>query len=224
MSEKLPESGHTEKSGHTGKIYFYTIFERLWHWFQAAMIIFLVISGFEIHGSISLSGFETAAHWHNYTGIGWLVLLVFIFFWMAVTGEWRQYIPTTKKIFQVMRYYLYGIFRHEPHPVPKSIRHKHNPLQRMTYVMTALGLFTMQLVTGFLYYSYNSWPASFIKTVPLEIVAGIHTAGAFFMLMFLVIHVYMITTGHSVSAHFKAMITGWEDVDTDAVNEDIKQL
>lgn len=191
---------------------------------QAAMIIFLLVSGFEIHGSTGLSGSETATHWHNYTGIGWLVLLVFIFFWMAVTGEWRQYIPTTKKIFQVMRYYLYGIFRHESHPVPKSIRHKHNPLQRITYVMTALGLFTMQLVTGFLYYSYNSWPDSWIKTVHLEIVGWDSYRRSLFMLMFLVIHVYMITTGHSVAAHFKAMITGWEDVDTDAVNEDMKQL
>jgi len=27
------------------------------------------------------------------------------------------------------------------------------------------------------------------------------------------VHVYMITTGHSVTAHTKAMITGWEDVE-----------
>lgn len=199
----------------TGQIYFYTRFERLWHWWQAAMIIFLVVSGFEIHGVISLLGFGKAANLHNYVGISWLVLLVFIFFWMAVTGEWRQYIPTTKKILRVIRYYSYGIFRHEAHPVPKSISNKHNPLQRLTYVMTALGLFTMQLVTGFLYYTYNSWPLPWVKAIPLGLVAAIHTIGAFSMVIFIVIHVYMITTGHSVFAHVKAMITGWEDVDAD---------
>ncbi len=198
-----------------GKIYFYTRFERLWHWCQAGMIIFLVISGFEIHGTTDISGFEKAVRWHSYTGTAWLVLLVFILFWMAVTGEWRQYIPTTKKIFLVTRYYLYGIFRHETHPVPKSLRHKHNPLQRITYIMTALGLFTIQLVTGFFYYGYNNWPVLWVKTVPLGIVAGIHTAGAFFMIMFIVVHVYMITTGNSVFGHLKAMITGWENVETE---------
>ena len=44
-------------------------------------------------------------------------------------------------------------------------------------------------------------------------VALLHTAGAFMMLLFLISHVYLITTGHTVGAHLKAMITGWEEVD-----------
>jgi thiosulfate reductase cytochrome b subunit len=43
--------------------------------------------------------------------------------------------------------------------------------------------------------------------------ALLHMAGAFALLAFLVVHVYMITTGHTVTAHTKAMITGWEDVE-----------
>ena len=31
-------------------------------------------------------------------------------------------------------YYSVGIFRGDPHPVPKSQRAKHNPLQRLTYL------------------------------------------------------------------------------------------
>jgi hypothetical protein len=38
-------------------------------------------------------------------------------------------------------------------------------------------------------------------------------AGAFAILSFVIGHVYMTTTGHSLSAHIKAMITGWEAVD-----------
>jgi thiosulfate reductase cytochrome b subunit len=30
---------------------------------------------------------------------------------------------------------------------------------------------------------------------------------------FFFIHVYLTTTGHTMFAHIKAMITGWEDVD-----------
>jgi thiosulfate reductase cytochrome b subunit len=32
------------------------------------------------------------------------------------------------------------------------------------------------------------------------------------MLAFLIVHVYLATTGHTPFAHIKAMITGWEDV------------
>jgi len=45
-------------------------------------------------------------------------------------------------------------------------------------------------------------------------------AGAFGILQFLVIHVYMTTTGHSIFAHIKAMITGWEDVGEGEVVEE----
>lgn len=38
-------------------------------------------------------------------------------------------------------------------------------------------------------------------------------AGAFAIFSFIIVHVYMTTTGHSILAHTKAMITGWEDVD-----------
>jgi Ni,Fe-hydrogenase I cytochrome b subunit len=31
------------------KIYLYTRFERFWHWFQALMIITLIVTGLEIH-------------------------------------------------------------------------------------------------------------------------------------------------------------------------------
>ena len=46
----------------------------------------------------------------------------------------------------------------------------------------------------------------------LSILAGIHTLIAFFLLNFLVIHLYMTTTGHSLFSHIAGMITGWEEV------------
>ncbi|MFP4516973.1 MAG: cytochrome b/b6 domain-containing protein [Desulfovibrionales bacterium] len=193
------------------RIYLYSRFERFWHWFQALIIIVLAVTGFEIHGTYSLLGFETAFTVHNWTAWAWLVLYVFILFWMATTGEWRHYIPTYKKIFCVGCYYAYGIFHGEPHPVPKSERVKHNPLQRMTYLSIVTFLLPYQIVTGFLYYFYNLWPEWQLEWV-LATMAYLHTAGAFAMLAFIIVHVYMTTTGHTVFSHTKAMITGWEEV------------
>jgi thiosulfate reductase cytochrome b subunit len=30
------------------------------------------------------------------------------------------------------------------------------------------------------------------------------------------VHVYLITTGHTVSSNLKAMVTGWEELEEDA--------
>ncbi|MFP4160014.1 MAG: cytochrome b/b6 domain-containing protein [Desulfobacterales bacterium] len=200
------------------KIYLYTWFERFWHWVQALLIMALIVTGFEIHGSWGLLGFETAFHVHNFCAWSWLVLYVFIVFWMVVTGEWKQYVPTYKKLFSVMRFYAYGIFAGEPHPVPKTTREKHNPLQRLTYLGIVTFLVPYQIITGFLYYYYNSWP-SMGWDWAMAPVALLHTAGAFAMLAFLIVHVYMTTTGPTVFAHIKSMFTGWEEVEDTAGHE-----
>jgi thiosulfate reductase cytochrome b subunit len=193
------------------QIYLYTRFERFWHWFQAALVVFLAITGLEVHGVYQLFGFDLAGHLHNAAGISWFILYVFIVFWQLTTGQWKHYIPTTKKLFTVASYYVYGIFKGLPHPVPKSERNKHNPLQRLTYLGISVILIPVQVISGLLYYLYNSWPVLGIS-LKLSTVATIHVAGAFLLVAFLIVHVYMTTTGHSITCHLKAMCSGWEEV------------
>lgn len=198
------------------KIYLYTKFERFWHWLQAVMIIVLLITGIEIHGSFTLLGYEEAVELHSFIGLSWLVLFAFFVFWLFTTGEWRQYIPTTKKLFAVIIYYSVGIFQGKPHPVQKSPGAKHNPLQRLTYLALSALLLPVQMGTGFLYYTWNLWgnnaaiPA--LSSIPLMPVALLHTLVAFMLLSFLLVHVYMTTTGHSLFSHISGMITGWEEI------------
>lgn len=202
------------------KVYLYTRFERFWHWFQGLLIIVLAITGFEVHGSFSLLGFEQAVAVHEFCAWTWLALYVFIVFWLLTTGEWKQYTPTFEKIYAVAMYYVSGIFRGEPHPVPKTQRRKHNPLQRLTYLSLSTLLIPFQIATGLAYLYYNQWAELGLASFSLEVVALLHTIGAFGFLAFIVVHVYMTTTGHTVSAHIVAMFTGWEEVeDADEVPE-----
>ena len=128
-------------------IYLYARFERLWHWLQTLLIIILLLTGFEVNGAFTLFGFETAVEVHNFVGLTWLIAFAFFVFWIMTTGEWKQYIPTTKKMFSVVRYYMYGIFRGEAHPVPKRKEAKHNPLQRIVYLILA-ALAGVNMVSG----------------------------------------------------------------------------
>lgn len=40
-----------------------------------------------------------------------------------------------------------------------------------------------------------------------------HTIGAFLMLAFFASHLYLVTTGPTLAAQIKAMITGWEETE-----------
>ena len=201
-------------------VYLYTRYERFWHWLQMVLIFVLLVTGLEVHGLFTLIGFEQAVEIHNFVGLTWLIAFAFFVFWVFTTGEWKQYIPTTKKMLVVIRYYTYGIFRGESHPVPKRKEAKHNPLQRLTYLSLAALLLPIHMATGFLYWGYNSWSDWGVAGVSLELVAYGHVAGAFAIFAFIIVHVYMTSTGHTILAHTKAMITGWEAVQEDVAIED----
>jgi cytochrome b subunit of formate dehydrogenase len=54
-----------------------------------------------------------------------------------------------------------------------------------------------------------------ISNIPLEGIAFWHTLGAFLLMVFLVVHVYMTTTGHTPTSNIQAMITGYEELEDD---------
>ena len=68
-------------------------------------------------------------------------------------------------------------------------------------------------ISGLLYLFWAELAGKVPAGLGLEQVAIVHTLGAFLMLAFLIIHMYLATAGHTVFAHIKAMITGWEDAD-----------
>ena len=197
----------------SNRIYIYKRYERFWHWSQALLIITMMITGFEVHGSYTVFGFEKAVRLHTLAAWTLLTLWAFTIFWQFTTGEWRQYLPSLKNVGAMIKYYTIGIFTNSPHPFRKTVVQKHNPLQRLAYLFILLCVGPLLWVTGGLYLFYDKWPAWGLGGLPLEWVALGHTIGAFMMLAFLIAHVYLTTAGHTPMAHIKAMITGWEEVD-----------
>lgn len=194
------------------KIYIFKKFERFWHWAQAGLILFLMLTAFDIHGTYTIFGFEKAVLYHTTAAWTLVGLWVFAIFWHLTTGEWRQYIPTTTNVVAMIKYYLSGIFKNAPHPHRQTQLSKHNPLQRLAYLGVLLFISPLLWITGWLYLFYDQWAAWGLGNLSLEWVATGHTIGAFLMLAFLIAHVYLITAGATLTAHLKAMITGWEEV------------
>jgi thiosulfate reductase cytochrome b subunit len=176
----------------------------------------MLLSGFEIHGTYALFGWEKAANLHTTAAWTLIGLWLFAIFWHFTTGEWKQYIPTSRNVVAVLSYYSVGIFTGAPHPFRVTQLSKHNPLQRLAYLFVKLFINPLIWVSGLLYLYYNELSASKIAVVAspnLGTIALVHTAAAFMMLIFLIAHVYLSTTGHTPFAHIKAMITGWEELE-----------
>jgi thiosulfate reductase cytochrome b subunit len=200
------------------KEYVYKAFERFWHWLQATLILFLGLTGFEIHGSLHFFGYDQAVQLHNIAAISFLVLIAFAIFWHMTTGEWRQYLPTWKHLRAQAEYYILGIFRNAPHPTKKTVLSKLNPLQKLVYAGLKVLVIPVMVLSGLLYMFYR-YPHRYevlgLNVGALEVIAYLHTIGAFLLISFFVAHVYLITTGRTVTANLKAMITGFEELPAD---------
>jgi len=199
-------------------VYIYKSFERFWHWAQAFLIIFLALTGFEVHGSFSFFGYENAVVFHRFAAYALIVLIAFAIFWHFTTGEWKQYIPTTKFLRAQLDYYILGIFKNAPHPTRKTVLSKLNPLQRLTYLQLKVLVFPIVGTSGILYLFYR-YPlgehVGQLNIESLEIVALVHTFAAYFLIAFIIVHLYLITTGHTPITNLKAMMTGFEEIEDD---------
>ncbi len=195
------------------KMQVYKLFERFWHWLQTVLIFILLFSGFRIHGTHELISFSDATTLHTWAAILIMMLWAFATFWLFTTGEWRHYVPTRENLISVARFYILGIFKGEHHPYIKTYRRKHNPLQAIAYMMLKIVIFPAIWMSGTIYLLISFGLGDFLSGVGTVWIARIHTLAAVSIVGFFIVHIYMLTMGHSFIGHIKPMITGFDDVD-----------
>ena len=200
------------------QVYIYKGFERFWHWMQAILIFFLAFTGFEIHGTYSFFGYRDAVRYHNIAAYMFLILIAFAIFWHLTTGEYKQYLPTLKNIKAQLDYYIFGIFRNAPHPTKKTVLSKLNPLQKLTYFGLKILVIPLSVTSGLLYMFYRYPSKQGVEAIniqSLEFIAIFHKVAAILLVVFIVTHLYLITTGETVTSNLKAMLTGYEELEDD---------
>ncbi len=189
---------------------------------QALLIIFLGVTGFEIHGAFTFFGYENAVQYHEIAAWSFIILIAFAIFWHFTKGEWRQYLPTWKNMRAQADYYIFGIFRNAPHPTKKTVLSKLNPLQKLVYAGLKALIIPTMVVTGLIYMFYRYPQRNEVLGLNisgLQNVAVLHTIGAFLLVTFLIAHLYLITTGQTVTSNLKAMITGYEELPEEHAEE-----
>lgn len=215
----LAQRGVERKHAPLVRVKVYALYERIWHWGMALSVIVLIITGLEVHyaGSFTLMGFENAVDVHNFFAALVTLNAGLSLFYHLATGEIMQYIRLRKgfrgEVIVQAAYYLYGIFRGTGHPFEKTQERKLNPLQQLTYFALLNVLFPVQIVTGIMMWLVSVWPEFSSAVGGLTVIAPVHNFFAWLFITFLAVHLYLITTGHTVFSNLIAMITGTEEME-----------
>ncbi|MBV5265263.1 cytochrome b/b6 domain-containing protein [Pinisolibacter aquiterrae] len=186
------------------------------HWSQAVLIFVLALSGFGLHGTHGPVDFRTAVQVPSYAAIALIVLWIFTTFWHFTTGQWRQYLPKLSSLPAVIRFYARGILTGAPHPYHKSLKRKQNALQSLACLSFMVIIGPALWSSGIVYLTYPLWAEAAIGTIGLPAVAFVHTAAAFLMVTFVMIDVYMTTTGKTPTHYVETMITGCDTIELTA--------
>ncbi|MBI5139035.1 cytochrome b/b6 domain-containing protein [Candidatus Nomurabacteria bacterium] len=169
--------------------------DRLFHWTRVGLILFLTLTGFQIHSArFNVFGaMGTARTIHFFAA--WL--FVFFGIWhlyrFFVTGIYKTTLPNPfqrqrqKNFFQAIAYYL---FLTETRPPLDGVK-RFNELQKLTYFMVLAFAF-VQIVLGFMLY----WPVTFawfnVLLGGLVWIRYWHYFLSWIFLFFLAIHIYLV--------------------------------
>ncbi|MEO5367159.1 MAG: cytochrome b/b6 domain-containing protein [Magnetococcus sp. WYHC-3] len=194
---------------------------RLWHWSNAACFLALIYSGSSLHfAGTALDGvlldFANARKVHNVAGLTLAALYLFFLVQGVRSGNLRQYFPRLdaswwQELWAVMGYYGGGIFKGAPHPFVPTPERKFNPLQQVTYLGVTLGGLPLLIASGVLFFFPEVFPDQILGMGGIWPLAVGHYLIAFFLTLFLVGHVYIITCGATLTSELKMMITGWHE-------------
>ena len=204
----------------TKSVYMYEAYERFWHWLQTMAIVILLLTGLVIHrpdlfGAFSFRNIVTI---HNVLAALLAINALVSILWHFISGEIQQYIPHPYGFIDQMiaqaKYYIQGIFKHEPHPFHKSKQRKFNPLQMVTYIGLLGVLLPLQGITGMMMWLVQKIPAIQDWFGGLPFLAPMHTLMAWLFASFIVGHVYLTTTGATPLEAMRGMVTGYEEVET----------
>jgi len=200
----------------TERIYMYESYRRFWHWLQTASIVILLLTGLIIHrpdifGAFSFRGVVTV---HNVIAVILVLNALLSLFYHLVTDRIREFIPHPYGFFDdaivQAKYYMTGIFKREPHPFEKRPDSRMNPIQKATYFGILNVLLPLQIVTGALMWLVQKYP-NILGGLPF--LAPFHSLVAWTFATFILVHVYMTTTGATPLEAMRAMVTGYEEVE-----------
>lgn len=208
----------------------YPLWLRIWHWGNAVLFVTLLVTGLNMHYSLPAApplGFRTDVLLHNSAGV-----LLTLFYGFFLYGNLRlhnsRYYRVLREdlnpgIIRQMCYYLWGIFVGSQHPYPPTRDRKFNPLQKLSYIAVMYLLFPLLVITGWSLLFPDRLPKMLFGVPGIGLWALVHTGTGFFLSLFMVIHIYLGTTGSTPAQLFRLMWFGEANAPTALPAEQSKE-
>ena len=206
------------------RIYIHPLPIRIWHWTNALGFVVMILSGLQIRyiGLIDVVSYRTGVLIHNFVGF---VLIASFLLWLALyiaSARIRSY-HTKFNIkeylvgsFRQVMYYAFGIFRGDPEPFTPSVHNKFNPLQSTIYHFVMMLLFPVQIYTGVLLWDVKRFQSQIDFFGGIRVIDTVHVIAFIAFVNYILIHAYLGTLGHTRTAHYKAMMSGYADIEQEA--------
>ena len=193
----------------------YPIWLRCWHWGNALLFVTLLISGLRMHyvspGPPPL-GFRADVLIHNASGILLTLFYCLFLYGNLRWGNGRYYRVVAEDLapglLRQISYYLWGIFVGSPHPYAHSAARKFNPMQKLFYLAVMYLLFPILTVTGWALLFPDQLPNKMLGVPGIGLWALAHTYTGYLLSLFMVVHIYLGTTGDTPGALFRLMWSG----------------
>lgn len=212
-----------------GPIYIFEAPVRAWHWIHALAIVVLGVTGYLIGNPLpSMSG-EASDHFvmgnlrlvHFIAAFVFAVGMVVRFYWALVGNEYSRellYVPIWrgewwKRVWHEIKFYAFATRKMSKNP-------GHNPLAQFFIWAINVVLSLFMICTGFALYSQGTGAGSwadkmfgwvFLLEPSSQTVRMWHLAGMWLMLLFIIVHIYMVIRAEMMSRQngISVMINGW---------------
>ena len=163
------------------------------------------------------AGFAGAFRWHK------IAAIFLTFSYMAfvsgniISGNGKYYKISKKDLLsdlgKQMKYFLWGMFKHKKQPFPVTLENKFNPLEKVTYLLIMYIALPLLILSGFILMFPDMTIIRIFGTGMFIITDIIHIILGFLISLFLIVHIYLSTTGPKPASLFRGIITGYHEGD-----------
>jgi thiosulfate reductase cytochrome b subunit len=203
------------------RIYIHPLPVRVWHWLNALGFVGMILTGLQIRyvGLINVVPFRLAVQIHDWLGFALIANFCLWLGFYATSPRIRCYLPElnlrkyASDTIRQLRYYCHGMFRGDPNPHRMTIYNKFNPMQATLYQLVMVVLVPVQFATGVLLWDPARFSAPLNFFGGLRVVDTVHVLIFIFFVAYVLVHPYLGTLGATRTGQYKAMISGYEEVE-----------
>lgn len=186
------------------RVFVFPLFVRVFHWLNALLFLIQAYTGFAIHyvGASWAIQLEKAVSIHTVGGVLMAVNFALFFLALLATGEIKQYVPQSQdcaaRLRAQARYYLSGIFKGEQEPFATTREARFNPLQQVAYFVVFICGMPLLIISGLA-----------LLVTSADWLIWLHVGLSILFVLFLLVHLYLATTGKTLGSLIKGMLDGY---------------